>query len=79
MLLEGDPYISYCNSMLAASALLLSRYCLEYSDLWPEKYARVTGYQILDLSSCISHLTKTHMNARSLQQQAVNNKYSSNK
>lgn len=79
MLLEGDPYLSHCNSALAASALLLARHCLEYSDLWPENYVKVTGYQILDLSSCVNDLNKTHTNARTLQQQAVNNKYSTSK
>ncbi|XP_065201125.1 G2/mitotic-specific cyclin-A [Planococcus citri] len=79
MLLEGDPYLAYPNSMLAASATLLSRYCLEYSELWPENYAKVTGYQILELSACVNHLNTTHVNAKTLQQQAVNNKYNSSK
>ncbi|XKL64012.1 hypothetical protein PGB90_004098 [Kerria lacca] len=79
VLLEGDPYLSFTESIIASSTLLLSRYCLDYSDLWPEYYAKVTGYQILDLSSCVNHLNNTHSNARSLQQHAVNNKFSTNK
>lgn len=79
MLLEGDPYLAYHNSMLAASALLLSRFCLEYSELWPENYAKVTGYEMLELSSCINHLNATHRNAKTLQQQAINNKYNCSK
>lgn len=79
ILLEGDPYLAYNSSVIASSSLLLARHCLDYADLWPELYAKVTGYQILDLSTCINDLNKTHANSRSLQQQAVNNKYSSSK
>lgn len=79
MLLEGDPYLAFHNSMLAASALLLSRFCLEYSEIWPENYAKITGYEMTELASCIIHLNTTHANAKTLQQQAVFNKYNTNK
>lgn len=79
VLLEGDPYLSFNHSQIAASTILLARHLLDYTDLWPEHYARVTGYHIQELASCIENLNKTHENAKTLSVEAVNNKYNSNK
>ena len=79
VLLEGDPYLNFHPSLIAASTILMARHLLDYTDIWPDNYAEVAGYQIEELTSCVEHLNKTHVNARLMNVDAVNNKYSSDK
>lgn len=79
VLLEGDPYLAFHESIIASSALLIARHCLDYVDVWPASYVKSTGYEIHDLKSCLVELQRTHANSRVLQQQAVNIKYNADK
>ncbi|XP_046666061.1 G2/mitotic-specific cyclin-A-like isoform X2 [Homalodisca vitripennis] len=78
-LLEGDPYLAYLPSVVASSALVVARHCLEYDDVWSPELQKATGYSLLQLAPCVAHLCVTHSKASSLPQQAICDKYKTNK
>uniref|UniRef100_A0A1B6LX76 Uncharacterized protein n=1 Tax=Graphocephala atropunctata TaxID=36148 RepID=A0A1B6LX76_9HEMI len=78
-LLEGDPFLAYLPSMVASASLVVARHCLEYEDAWSSELQKVTGYSLLDLAPCVSHLCVTHSKASSLPQQAICEKYKTQK
>ncbi|XP_076302514.1 cyclin A isoform X1 [Lasioglossum baleicum] len=77
-MLEGDPYLQFLPSHLAASALALARHTL-LEELWPHELELGTGYCLKDLKECIMYLNKTFCNALNIQQQAIQDKYKSSK
>ncbi|XP_011136710.1 cyclin-A2 isoform X2 [Harpegnathos saltator] len=77
-LLEADPYLQYLPSHLAASALALSRHTLQ-EEVWPHELELSTGYDLKTLGECINNLNRTFCNAPNIQQQAIQEKYRSNK
>ena len=77
-LLEADPYLSFLPSVLAASSVALARYTLN-EEMWPHELELFTGYSIKNLKECISCLNKSFQNAPNLPQQAIQEKYKSNK
>lgn len=77
-LLEADPYLQFLPSHLAASAVALARYTLQ-EEMWPHELELSTGFSLKDLTGCITCLNRTFHNAQSIQQQAVQEKYKSNK
>lgn len=77
-LLEADPYLQFLPSQLAASAVALARHTLR-EEVWPHELELSSGYSLQDLKGCISHLHKTFKSAPSLPQQAIQEKYKSNK
>lgn len=77
-MLEGDPYLQFLPSHLAASAIALARYTL-LEEMWPHELELSTGYRLKDLKECIICLNKTFCNALNIQQQAIQEKYKSSK
>ncbi|XP_053976658.1 cyclin-A2 isoform X1 [Hylaeus anthracinus] len=77
-MLEGDPYLQFLPSHLAASAVALARHTL-LEEMWPHELELSTGYRLKDLKECIICLNKTFCNALNIQQQAIQDKYKSNK
>jgi cyclin A len=77
-LLEAEPYLKYLPSELAASCIALARHTLD-QEVWPEDLENMTRYKFEDLKPCISHLNETYSNASIFPQQAVREKYKSNR
>ncbi|XP_017757033.1 PREDICTED: cyclin-A2 [Eufriesea mexicana] len=77
-LLEGDPYLQFLPSHLAASAIALARHTL-LEEMWPHELELSTGYSLKDLKECIMCLNKTFCNALNIQQQAIQERYKSSK
>ncbi|KZC10100.1 PREDICTED: cyclin-A2 [Dufourea novaeangliae] len=77
-MLEGDPYLQFVPSHLAASALALARHTL-LEEMWPHELELATGYNLKDLKECVICLNKTFCNALNIQQQAIQDKYKSSK
>jgi hypothetical protein len=77
-LLEADPYLNHLPSELAASCIAIAQHTLD-QEVWPEDFEDATGYKFEDLKRCISHLNETYSNASTFPQQAVREKYKSNR
>ena len=77
-LLEADPYLQYLPSELAASSIALARHTLD-QEAWPEVLEETTGYKFEGLKQCISHLNQTYSNASTYPQQAIREKYKTNR
>lgn len=77
-LLEADPYLTYMPSKISSGALALSRYTLDLP-IWSRMLETNTGYRLEDLKDIILDLNKTHQKTTSLAQQAIQEKYKSNK
>uniref|UniRef100_A0A182WEW9 Uncharacterized protein n=1 Tax=Anopheles minimus TaxID=112268 RepID=A0A182WEW9_9DIPT len=75
-LLEADPYLTYKPSKIAAGALALARRALDLP-MWSKMLENNTGYTLLDMKDIILHLNKTHIDAATMQQQAIQEKYKS--
>ncbi|XP_071645143.1 cyclin-A1 [Temnothorax longispinosus] len=77
-MLEGDPYLQYLPSHLAASAVALARHTL-HEEIWPHELELSTGYDLKTLKECIAYLSRTFSNAPNTQQTAIQEKYRSSK
>ncbi|KAG9436706.1 cyclin-A2 [Apis mellifera carnica] len=77
-MLEGDPYLQFLPSHLAASAIALARHTL-LEEMWPHELELSTAYSLKDLKECILCLNKTFYNALNIRQQAIQEKYKSSK
>ncbi|XP_058829781.1 G2/mitotic-specific cyclin-A [Topomyia yanbarensis] len=77
-LLDADPYLTYLPSKIAAGSLALSRYVLDLP-IWSRMLETNTDYSLEDLKDIILDLNKTHQKAESLGQQAIQEKFKSNK
>ncbi|XP_012164882.1 cyclin-A2 [Bombus terrestris] len=77
-MLEGDPYLQFLPSHLAASAIALARHTL-LEEMWPHELELSSGYSLKDLKECILCLNKTFCNALNILQQAIQEKYKSSK
>ncbi|XP_076249805.1 cyclin A [Calliopsis andreniformis] len=77
-MLEGDPYLQFLPSHLAASAIALARHTL-LDEMWPHELELSSGYSLKDLKDCIICLNKTFCYALNIQQQAIQEKYKSSK
>lgn len=76
-LLNADPYLTYVQSEIAAGALALARRALDLP-MWSKMLENNIGYQLPALKNIILDLSKTHAEAASMQQQAIQEKYKSN-
>ena len=59
--LAFDTSLRHPPSIIAASSMVLTHYCLRKNDmptLWPDELARVTGFQLKDLVECSVQLSK---------------------
>lgn len=77
-MLEADPYLHFMPSLLAASSLALARHTLN-EEVWPHELELSSGYSLQDLRTCVICLQRTFLNAPNIQQQAIQEKYKSNK
>lgn len=77
-LLEADPYLTYMPSKIAAGALALARRALDLP-IWSKMLENTTGYKIDEVKDIILDLNKTHVDATTMQQQAIQEKYKSKK
>uniref|UniRef100_A0A499FUV9 Uncharacterized protein n=1 Tax=Anopheles farauti TaxID=69004 RepID=A0A499FUV9_9DIPT len=75
-LLEADPYLTYIPSKIAAGALALSRRALDLP-MWSKMLEKNTGYKLQELKDIVLDLNKTHTDAPTMQQQAIQEKYKS--
>uniref|UniRef100_A0A336MS83 Cyclin-A2 n=1 Tax=Culicoides sonorensis TaxID=179676 RepID=A0A336MS83_CULSO len=77
-LLEADPYLQYLPSKISAAAFAVARHTLEYP-MWNKNLEEMVGYKIDDLKEIMMCLNKTFEAAPELGQQAIQEKYKSNK
>ncbi|XP_046354148.1 G2/mitotic-specific cyclin-A-like [Haliotis rufescens] len=73
-LVECEPYLKYCPSQLAATALCLANYTLG-KESWPSSLESQTRYSLTQLAETLKHLYRTFCNATSHPQQAIREKY----
>lgn len=77
-LLDADPYLTYLPSKIAAGALALSRYALDLP-IWSRMLETNVGYRLEELRDIVLDLSKTHVRAESMAQQAIQEKFKANK
>lgn len=77
-LLEADPYLQFVPSKIAAAALALAYYTLD-CPFWSKSLETSTGYSLADLQELVFLLSRSHAEAISSPQQAIQEKYKSNK
>jgi hypothetical protein len=63
--LQSPIYLAHKPSMLAASVVVLARFCIQDSELWPEALERETNYSLDDLRDCTMELSGLLDNIRS--------------
>ncbi|XP_972623.2 G2/mitotic-specific cyclin-A [Tribolium castaneum] len=73
-LLEVEPYLQFLPSVVASSAIALSRHTLG-EEAWPGDLQKYTGYNLKKLESCIGFLYKMFAKAPSNPQHAIRDKY----
>ncbi|KAL5290230.1 hypothetical protein ACFFRR_009894 [Megaselia abdita] len=77
-LLEGDPFLQYLPSEVSAAAVALARFTLD-KPMWTSELQEITSYSIDRLKDIIMKLSDLHNKAAELPQQAIQDKYKSNK
>lgn len=77
-LVDMDTYIKYLPSVTSAAALCLARYSLGM-DPWPQSMVKKTGYEVGHFVDCLTELHKTYMGAETHPQQAIVEKYKTDK
>jgi len=82
-LVQGDIFLKFPPSEVAAASLVLARLSLslecEVTVTWPEHLATLTGYSCDTLRECVMALQRTWRLAEASQQQAIREKYKSSK
>lgn len=76
--LQEYDFIKYVPSMIAASAVCLANHTLN-NEGWTPTMAHYTGYQLADIYPCIQDLHQLFIKAPTMDQQAVREKYKSQK
>lgn len=77
-LLEGDPFLQYLPSEVSSAAVALARFTLD-KPMWTSELQEITSYTIDSLKDIIIKLSDLHNKAVELPQQAIQDKYKSNK
>jgi cyclin A len=77
-LVDGDTYLKYAPSLIAASAVCLANHTLG-QEAWPMKMAESTKYSVQDFEDCLKDMYTTFQNAPSHPQQAIREKYKDRK
>ncbi|CAH1105304.1 unnamed protein product [Psylliodes chrysocephalus] len=77
-LLNGDIYLEFVPSVLAASAIALARHTLN-EEPWNSGLVETTGYELKQLEAGIEFLNQMFTAAPSLPQHAIQDKYKSKK
>jgi len=82
-LLDGETFLTYQPSQVAAASLCLARHALsresELKETWPEQLAKLTGYPCEELKDCVLSFHSAWSQAGESPQQAVRDKYRSTK
>ncbi|XP_030766387.1 cyclin-A2 isoform X2 [Sitophilus oryzae] len=78
-LLEGETYLEYIPSTLAASAIALARHTLELTPCWPQSFTETTMYTLDQLQPCLEFLQRAFCKAATSPQHAIQDKYKSQK
>jgi len=79
-LLDGEVFLQYVPSIVAASAVCLSNITLSGSQrAWTSLECSVTGYQLSDIACCVRDLHQLYLKSSSLQQRAIHDKYQADK
>ncbi|XP_019873543.1 cyclin-A2 [Aethina tumida] len=73
-MLNGDVYLEYLPSMIAASAIALARHTLT-EEPWTNELVAYTGYELDDLQKCIEFLNVMFRMAPLHSQHAIQDKY----
>eukprot|EP00118_Oscarella_pearsei_P026204 m.309598 g.309598 ORF g.309598 m.309598 type:complete len:427 (+) comp47065_c0_seq1:216-1496(+) len=73
-LLEADPYLKYLPSVIAASAVALSRHT-HGLPAWTPELELCSGCTIVDIQDCIQNLHYSFSRASRLPQQAIQEKF----
>jgi len=76
-LLEAEPALEISPSILACSAIALSRHTLGEAQMWTEQLEEAADYCIDDLINGIKFLHSMHVKAATLPQRAIQDKYNS--
>ncbi|CAL1539992.1 unnamed protein product [Lymnaea stagnalis] len=74
-LIEVEEFLDFRPSMIAASAVVLSRSTLKINDPWPVNVEKYSGYSLTDLKDCIQCLFRLYARKSTMPQQAVIEKY----
>lgn len=77
-LLRALPFLNYVPSQLSSAALALAYYN-HGSSIWNKKMRDTFGYDIDELKDLIVHLSDIHVEAESMAQQAIQDKYKASK
>ncbi|XP_004577586.2 cyclin-A1 [Ochotona princeps] len=77
-LLDGDPFLKYLPSLIAAAAYCLANYTVN-RHFWPETLAAFTGYSLNEIGPCLNELHKACLDIPHRPQQAVREKYKASK
>jgi transcription initiation factor TFIIIB Brf1 subunit/transcription initiation factor TFIIB len=62
--LQSPIYLTYKPSMIAASAVVLARCCMQESEIWSEALEQETSYSLNDLCNCTMELSGLLENIR---------------
>jgi len=73
-LVDGDSFLKYTPSQVAAASVALARHTFE-EDAWAPELQERTGYSLEELKSCILSLHECMIKAEENPQQAVRDKY----
>lgn len=77
-LLDANPYLQYLPSQISAAALALAQYMLNMP-MWSKKQESTLGYSLESIKDLILHLNRSHKKSLDLGQQAIQEKYKTNK
>jgi len=78
-LVAGENFLKFPPSLVAATSVALARHTLEVEEVWTSNMERRTGYQLDELKECFVLLHTLFLEAPSCAQQAVREKYKTNK
>lgn len=76
--LMNADFLQYSSSLVAAASVALARHTLGHQ-AWPESASSRSGYDVMDIQSCLLSLHQAHVAAESCPQQAIREKYKSSK
>ncbi|CRK96014.1 CLUMA_CG009454, isoform A [Clunio marinus] len=77
-LLRALPFLNYTPSRLSAAALAMAYHTFGFP-IWNKKMRDTFGYEIEELTEIIAHLSEIHVEAESMTQQAIQEKYKAGK
>jgi len=79
VLLEGEDYLNYLPSKLAAASIALARHTISKEKPWPKVFKEHSGYTIQQLSPVVQKQHQIFRDSPLREQQAIQAKYRSDK